>query len=273
QYWIIINTKDYDIGTRFFSVLAQKATYQSCSVDLRLTIERIETEIKTLEGISTINAKPGHSVLLNITLNDLNFGGRIKGVKVYFKSNFEREDLKEGVLLDSDKDGIYEVVLENLPENLPEGPYTITITVVADDDYEFKSYDITINVVRPLEEVLLFQLLSIVGIGGAVCLGGYLIAYQKVLKYPKPVRKVRKFRKTLKRKKLTGIEIASRESALKSLYGQQLGKLTKLLKGKTAEEKAEPDVIVDKILDKRIEEIQEKSPEEMPEKTQDRIEK
>ena len=40
-----------------------------------------------------------------------------------------------------------------------------------------------------------------VAISASIGLTVYLIAYQRVLKYPKPVRKVRNFRKNIKNKK------------------------------------------------------------------------
>jgi len=69
-----------------------------------------------------------------------------------------------------------------------------------------------------IEEPWIFLIIAIAAIVGAIILGAYFLEYYFVLKYPKPVRKVRKYRKTLKKKKSPNVDITSREKAFKSLY-------------------------------------------------------
>jgi len=66
-------------------------------------------------------------------------------------------------------------------------------------------------------------------------LGGYLYLYQKILKYPKPVRKVRKYRFSLKKKKGPDVTITGRESAFHAIYGREMGKISGSLKVKPKE--------------------------------------
>jgi hypothetical protein len=58
-----------------------------------------------------------------------------------------------------------------------------------------------------------------------------LIAYQTYLKYPVPVRKVRKYRKTLSSDKTPGVGIVSQKTSFSRYYHQELKKTDKLLKG------------------------------------------
>ena len=68
------------------------------------------------------------------------------------------------------------------------------------------------------EEPWINLLILIAAIAGAIGIGTYLVAYQLFLKYPKPVRKVRKYRKTLKKKKAPSVDITSRENAFNDKF-------------------------------------------------------
>ena len=223
QYSIIINTDQLGIGIKFLTIYSQKANYQSNSFILRINVKKISIDVATESGITTINARPGESVTIDVILYDLDFNQTIKNATVTYTWIFG-----QGELLASDTDGKYEATLTNVPE----GTYMITISVYAGDDYEFKSYEITLNVVRSTEENLLFLILTIVGISASVVLAAFFFAYQRILKYPKPVRKIRKFKKTLKKKKVPDVEILSSSDALTTLYKEELGPIAKLFKGK-----------------------------------------
>lgn len=84
----------------------------------------------------------------------------------------------------------------------------------------------------PFPEPFIFRVLLIVASIAGLSIGGYLVAYQKILKYPKPVRKVRKYRRTLTRKKEPIVSILKRESAFKKEYSQELHKTSSFLRGK-----------------------------------------
>ena len=100
-------------------------------------------------------------------------------------------------------------------------------------------------------------------------IGGYLIAYQQVLKYPKPVRKTRKFKRSLKRKNKPQVLIIPREIAFKRSYNKELSETSKLVKTSRIgvkerligisekplkqPEKLEPKMTSDELIDKSIE--------------------
>jgi hypothetical protein len=87
----------------------------------------------------------------------------------------------------------------------------------------------------PFREPWFFRLLLVIASIGGLSIGGYLVAYQKVLKYPKPVRKVRKYRRTLTKNKEPTVSIANRERAFKKEYKQELQKTSSFLRGKPIE--------------------------------------
>ena len=235
QYYIIIDTESLDIGVEFLTILAKKDNYQSLSPTINIEVQRIKGLIYTLSNETVINTQPGRTVTLSIVVRDPVFGVPILDANVTYTSA-----VGQGQLLDSDNDGIYIVRIVNLPE----GTHTLTITVYAGDNYDFERYRIVISVVRPPEETLLFQLLTIIGIGAAIGVSGYLFAYQKVLKYPKPVRKIRRARSKVKKDKPLDLEISSRDELIQQHYSQEIEALEKQVKKKISpklsEAKSEP---------------------------------
>jgi hypothetical protein len=93
---------------------------------------------------------------------------------------------------------------------------------------------------KSTEEPLINRILFIVALIVAAGLGGYLYLYQKVLKYPKPVRKVRKYRFSLKKKKGPDVSIVGREKAFNVIYASELSKTSGFLKVKPKEQIIEP---------------------------------
>ena len=147
-------------------------------------------------------------------------------------------------MLDTNNEGIYSSVLRNVPE----GSYSVIITAFVNDSYYFESYEIVVTAITKTTDDTLFQTLFIISIIGAVALGGYLIAYQRVLKYPKAVRKVRKFRTSLKRKSAPSLSIISREKGFRAIYKEEIENLKKM-KAKTV---SKPPEIKKKIEGKPI---------------------
>ena len=93
---------------------------------------------------------------------------------------------------------------------------------------------------KSTEEPFIFRVLFIAALIVAAGLGGYLYLYQKILKYPKPVRKVRKYRFSLKKKKGPDVTIVNRERAFKVIYAGELSKTSGFLKVKLKEHVIEP---------------------------------
>ncbi len=88
-------------------------------------------------------------------------------------------------------------------------------------------------------------------------LGGYFIAYQRVLKYPRPVRKVMKYKRTLRRSQEPEVAIMPRNIAFNMAYKHELTSSTKLLKIKPSETK-KPTIAGKEALEKPSDIIMEK---------------
>jgi len=82
-----------------------------------------------------------------------------------------------------------------------------------------------------IPEPLLFLGLFIIALIAAITTAAYLIAYQTYLKYPIPIRKVRKYRKTLPREKDPSVNIITREKAFDRTFQKEVYKSSKFLKG------------------------------------------
>jgi len=200
-----------------------------------VNVDRIRTNITTTDGVSNIIIRPGESVTLSIVINDLDFGRTVKGASVTYRWIFGQGFLTEN-------DGIYTVVLRDTPE----GSFTLTLNAFMGENYGLATYEIVITVIIPKEDLLLFQLLSIIGGITAAALVAYLYLYQKIFKFPKPVRKVRKYGKTLRKTRSPSVDITAREKAFKVGYQNELAKMSKLLKGKPAEVTSMPDKMLKK---------------------------
>lgn len=226
-YSLIVNTSiKFIFGANQITIHASKEKYQEMSIDTKITVREINTEIKSTSGSNRININPGESALIRIYINDTDFNEIIKDAIVTYSSS-----LGDGVLLDSDNDGIYEVIIENAPI----GTHSIFIHAYGSKIYDFKDYEIILTVIRPVEELILFQLILIGAIVAAIGLGSYFYAYQKILKYPVPVRKVRKYRKSLDKKEAPKVVIMDRERAFKSTYQKEANIASKYLKSKPTE--------------------------------------
>jgi hypothetical protein len=144
---------------------------------------------------------------------------------------------------------------------LPYENFTISIQVFLADDFGL-DHDITISITDVylyisykeyfpdiFSEPWIFAGLFIIAIIGASLLAAYLIAYQTYLKYPVPVRKVRKYRKTLIKVKDPGVHIIKRKSSFKKIFRNELDKTSKFLKGAPLDGK----IVRDKLLGKQQE--------------------
>ncbi len=263
QYSLIINTNQLSLGLNIFTIIAERANFQLFTVQkMYINIRRISTNVTTRSGETTISKKPGDFAIIEVILYNLDFGGTIKGASVTYIWQFEG-----GNLTDSDNDGVYEATISNLRE----GTYIVTIYAFLGENYNFEPIEIVLSVVREPtgDSGVLLGLLIVVSIGAAI-LVGYIIAYQRIFKFPKAVRKVRKYRKSLRRKSAPSIHIIGREDAFKSHYNENLGKFTSDLKlkhhlgmvkpleqkfilDKSLEQKIEPDQLTEKAVEKKVE--------------------
>ncbi|MGB5912211.1 MAG: hypothetical protein WBH31_13540, partial [Promethearchaeia archaeon] len=113
-----------------------------------------------------------------------------------------------------------------------------TIMVSIDDVYLNISY---ITVYDDfLSEPEIFRLLLILALIAGTVVGAYFILYQRIFKYPLPVRKVRKYRKTLNKPETPRTSITDSGTSFSKLYKKELSNTSKFMKASTKEELAIP---------------------------------
>ncbi len=206
QYSVIINSSDrFNIGGNQLTIEALTSTFQTKYALINLYVRKINVEIDTVSGSNTIIRNKGQDVILQIRLNNTDFGGFMRNALVTFVS----DSGANGIIEDSNNDGIYEVTLSDLPK----GAFTFTVRAIINDNYFIQDFDLSIVIIEETEDSTLFQVLFALSIIAVGALGSYLIAYYTFLKYPRPVRKVRKYRRTLNKKNDPNVIIVDREKA------------------------------------------------------------
>jgi len=141
---------------------------------------------------------------------------------------------------------------------------TNNITISITDVYLYISYTETFS--EFITEPWIFTALLIIASLVTIIVGGYLYAYQKILKYPRPVRKVIKYRKSLKRSNVPNVVIVSRESSFKNAFGHETSSSIKFYKQKSVgtplvekkapklvESKMESGELIEKSIEKKSE--------------------
>jgi len=157
---------------------------------------------------------------------------------------------------------------------LPYEEFTLSIQVYLAEDFGL-AHNITISITdvylsiswieswidppSTIPEPWIFAALLVFVSTAALVLGGYFIYYYRVLKYPRPVRKVRKFRRTLNRSSAPNVLIMPRERAFKNSFKKEVGDASKMVKLKPSQskapavtEKGEFEAELEKTLDKKI---------------------
>ncbi|MFX1325691.1 MAG: hypothetical protein ACFE8N_12110 [Promethearchaeota archaeon] len=228
QYSTVVNTSDrFNIGGNLLTIEAKSSTFQTKYAMINLYVRKINVEIKTLSGDNTIIRDLGQDVLLQLRLNNTDFGGFMKNALVTFISDIGRN----GIIEDLDNDGIYEVNITGLPK----GAFSFTIHAIINDNYNIQDFELTIVIIQELEDSTLFRIFFILSVILVAALGSYLIAYYKYLKYPRPVRKIRKYRKTITRKNPPNIVILDREKSFKFAFSHETTSDIKFQKQKPPE--------------------------------------
>ncbi|MFX1570786.1 MAG: hypothetical protein ACFFCV_20805 [Promethearchaeota archaeon] len=240
QYSIIVNSSiKLNPGINLLTVEANKLNFEDQFKNPRITVRKINSVITAVNNSNAISIRPSEDINIQVYINNTDFNELIKGAIVTYTWNEE-----SGLLQDIDNDGIYEADILDIPA----GTHYIVINAFGSDKYNFVSLEFIIVASKPRPGSPLFLILLIIGIVISIGLGGYLYAYQKVLKYPKTVRKVRKFRKSLKRTRAPNVSILSREKAFNSAYKQELPKTIRFLKKKPKKEEEEESI--EKIMEK-----------------------
>ncbi|UCD02064.1 MAG: hypothetical protein JSV23_03315 [Promethearchaeota archaeon] len=195
-------------------------------------------------------------------------------IRVYVNDR-KYDDEPPIILIDYVYSTEFEVAQYNITSKLlPYENFTLSIQVYLAEDFEL-DHNITISITDvylnisytetfpdspvPIPEPWVFFALLIAVSTAAVCLGGYFIAYQRILKYPRPVRKVRKFKRTLNKSSAPDVAIMPRDVAFKKSYNRELGASSKLLRLKHKEskevevgEKGELTKLTDESLGKKL---------------------
>jgi hypothetical protein len=219
---------------RIITLSATKANFQLQTENLRINVQRIRTNITTETGESIITVQSGRDIEIRVVLFNIDFGGTITNANVSYRWQFG-----EGILTELNSDGTYETTLPSQAV----GSYTLTITANKGDIYDFQRYEITITIVRPPDDFWIFIILLITASIIAISLTSYLILYKRVLQYPKQVRKVRKYERTLKKTRDPKVNITARKDLFDDKFAGEIGKSSKYLKGKPTESSIQIDKI------------------------------
>lgn len=216
QYFFMINTSNLDVGIKIFSIIAQASDYKVNSIDPRITINKIKTQINIVNGDVHIVVNSGGDARLTLLLNNTDYGGSIKGAILTYSWDYGQDQLS-----DPDGDGVYEGVLRRIPE----GTYIITITASVGDDYVITSFEITITaLVRQGPDITLI-IISL--FGGVLVLGIGIGLYLTHFRYSPIERKIRKLRKKIKsgKKVKKPIPINERIDVVKKLVQSSIAEL------------------------------------------------
>jgi hypothetical protein len=187
--------------------VAQAPTYQINTIDIRITVNPVSTSINTGSGLNHVDISPNEDFLIQIVLNNTNFGGTIKNATVTYQW-----ENGQGILTDSNNDGIYEAILINVPV----GSYLISIYAYAGENYDFRGdFEIVLNVIAPPGPDITIIIISLAA--GVVGLSVGIVLYQTHFKYPPKVRMMRKIRKKIgKGKKLKPLTVSTRDNIITS---------------------------------------------------------
>lgn len=224
QYSLIINTSKLEIGVKIITLSASLENYESQVANLRLNIRRITTIITTINNKDSFEVKPGQTIKIRIIINNSDFGEYVKSATISY-----RWEYGAGTVEDTNNDGVYEIELTNVAE----GSHKLYINAFAGDNYQINEFDVTISAVLSLEDFALFIGLIVIALIIGIGLATYLIIYRTILRYPKPVRKLRKFRHSLKRDKKPSIEIIDRKNAFDKEFLERQTLKTKPFKPKS----------------------------------------
>ena len=207
QYSIILNSSNLLLGVKLFTIVAQAPTYQIKTVDIRITVNRVSMSIDTVSGLIHVDIDPNDDFLIQIVLNNTDFGGTLVNATVTY-----RWDNGQGILTDSNNDGIYEATLNNVPA----GMYLISINAYAGENYDFRDdFEIVLNVIATPGPDITIIIISLTA--GIVGLSVGFVLYHTHFKYPPKVRMMRKIRKKIgKGKKLKPLTVNTRDNIIAS---------------------------------------------------------
>ncbi|MBD3214769.1 MAG: hypothetical protein GF311_19315 [Candidatus Lokiarchaeota archaeon] len=225
------------INTLNFSFSYEKIIDKSSSIVLKQSGKEI-----TGENVQINSANLNFDCMINTTWPKLKSENSEIRININNKEHNERIDL-------SDINNIYsEILADGFDIAYLINPYEIlnlSIQIFLGDTFGLnESIAISIdnvNVIIQYTEIFsdvtsepwytnLLFLGSLIGLG---VLGTYFTAYYTLLKYPKPVRKVRKFRKSLNKQHIPNIKVKNKTDSIRSKYNRSSSISGKIGKGKS----------------------------------------
>ncbi len=213
NYTLQINSsEDLKLGFNSLKLSAERYYFSSEEILFTINVLPIQTELilQNINGTS-ISLIAGGNAFIEIILNDTDNDLFIKGAVITYIW-----DYGSGVFIDLDNDGIYTTTILKIPE----GSWDITISAIVQGDYEFSPLIIHIDSRAPIgqDPMLYIIIAGVLGIA-VIGLGTYFAIYQKILKYPPTVRKIRKLKgKISKGKKPKSVDFDNRTSYIKEIY-------------------------------------------------------
>ncbi len=230
HYSININTtEDLDIGTNYLTLTTPGTSYYTgFTKDFTIIVERITTEIRPINiSGGVLQIETGESPTLRVNLYDIYDNTTISGAFLSYVWEYDLDgddvlDFIDNGIFNEISPGIYEITLNDLQE----GNHKITITYVEQGDYSTDTIEIVIQAITPVTPPgpEPFNYLWVVVALGLVIVGlsAYFAIYQKILKYPPTVRKIRKLKKKIgKRKKPKSKMFGGRTEYIKTILEDQ----------------------------------------------------
>ncbi len=248
DYWDALWIKNLSLSISYEKVINKYSSasweYQGNQIDSKGGILNI------LDAKLFFDANISDSLIGNISRNS--------EIRVYLNDKLYKEKVRLSELdqtLESIKENGFDLTeFVSLSKNKP---LKIKIEVYIADEFDLdKIYMISIDNVKlninysllyfnptisEQESILpiIMVILALAVIGG---LSGYYIYYSRVLRFPKPIRKLKKYRKSLKKSKIPNIEVKNREkSFLSKMKGEE--KLTTSESIKNLAQKAKKKII------------------------------
>jgi len=235
DYWDDLRFKTLNLTFSYvkkidqFTVVSWGQTLDAVNVTDGLSVQITDANLKFKFKIDQDWTESSQNSQIRIYINDRKYEQTISLIDYTDSPNFQ-EAKAEG----------YDIVSKLLPyeefnltiqaflaENFGlEQNITISITDVF-LQISYTEFFLDIVIPEPWFFTGLFILASI----AAATIAAYLIAYQTYLKYPVPVRKVRKYRKTLSKEKDPSVSIINRQNAFSKNYQKETSKTSKLLRG------------------------------------------
>ena len=197
-YNFLINTSKLGLGLHIASFFAEKSNYDTISRNIQLNVRQIRTNITTLNANQSFNIETKQDFELFLFIEDDDFGGNISGCEVGYSWKYGSGFLNET------ESKSYSITLENVPE----GIYTIYISIFKGPNYSFEPFEITLNVITPpiIEGIPTF----VIYIMGVMIIGlvASFIAYQQHFRFPKSIREIRSLNKAIQKGKAAEKELS-----------------------------------------------------------------